>query len=225
MSAELRYLVRTHVAGEADGDVFALRVERREAQQRRGIGVVFAIVVKAPAREQAIRAVELIVKAQRELVKVNGLRRIVGEGAGVGVRQRNVFVKVQGLGRKPVLGNDVARKLGARGSGATGCGERVIDLAEVAGTEVSVALSRARHHAVLHDALPQTLPLVAAEEEGTILAAVDMGNGERSAERAAELVALERLSVDGEEIAGIQLVIAQEFEQVAVELIAAGLGG
>ncbi len=52
-----------------------------------------------------------------------------------------------------------------------------------------------------------------------------MGNGERSAERAAELVALERLSLDGKEVAGIQLVIAQEFEEIAVELIAAGLGG
>ena len=63
VSAELRYLVRTNVAGETYGDVFALRVERREAQQRRGIGVAFAIVVKTPAREKAIRAVELIVKA------------------------------------------------------------------------------------------------------------------------------------------------------------------
>ncbi len=51
VSAELRYLVRTHVAGETNGDVFTLRVERREAQQWRGIGVIFAIVVKAPARK------------------------------------------------------------------------------------------------------------------------------------------------------------------------------
>ena len=51
-----------------------------------------------------------------------------------------------------------------------------------------------------------------------------MRNGKRSAERAAELVALEWLPLKGKEIAGIQLVIAQEFEQIAVELIAAGLG-
>jgi hypothetical protein len=78
---------------------------------------------------------------------------------------------------------------------------------------------------VLDNALAQTLAFVATEEEGSILATVDMGDGERAAEGATELVALEGLSLDGEEVAGVERVIADEFEEIAVELIGAGLGG
>jgi hypothetical protein len=58
--------------------------------------------------------------------------------------------------------------------------------------------------------------LIAAEEEQLILA-------DRSAGGSSELIALQGIARGGEEIAGVQVPIAQEFKQIAVKLIGAGL--
>ena len=60
-------------------------------------------------------------------------------------------------------------------------------------------------------ALPQARALVIGEEEDSVLL-------DGAANRAAELVTLERLAICHEEIAGVELLIAKELEQVAVEL-------
>ena len=48
---------------------------------------------------------------------------------------------------------------------------------------------------------------------------------ERPADSAAELIALQHVALQGEEVARVQFVVAQEFEQHAVKVVAAGLGG
>ena len=52
-----------------------------------------------------------------------------------------------------------------------------------------------------------------------------MRDGERAAEVAAELVALEDLAGDGEVVASVQLIVADELEDAAVEAVGAALGG
>src|SRR5437660_7458031 len=71
--------------------------------------------------------------------------------------------------------------------------------------------------------------LIVAEEESPVFSFVHFGDLERTAHGETELVLLERLSGDtpgiGEKVIRVQLLIAQEFEGAAMELIRARFDG
>ena len=67
------------------------------------------------------------------------------------------------------------------------------------------------------DSLGQPRALVIGEEEDLVLA-------DRAAQRSSELVLVERPARGRKVVAGVQIGIAQEFENVAVERVGAGFG-
>ncbi len=75
---------------------------------------------------------------------------------------------------------------------------------------------------------PAPLPLVVSEEERAILAVVNLGNFQRPSQREPELVLLEWLPADpagvGEEVVGVELLVAQKLPAAAVQRVRAGLG-
>src|SRR5262249_11416333 len=77
-------------------------------------------------------------------------------------------------------------------------------------------------------ALDKPHRLGAYEEKCLVLAVIDLRKPNRSAEGAPKLVELERwwrgAATVGKEIVGVQLVVAKELVEVAVEVVAAGAG-
>src|SRR5205085_4498072 len=124
--------------------------------------------------------------------------------------------------------NHVAWKLGAHvtTAGGTGCGgQRIVDFVQARGAVVAIAFGKCGDSAVEDLSLALPLPLVANKEKRLPLAIVDLGNHHRSAQRAAELVSLQNSGAMRKGIAGVELVIAQEFEQVAIQIIRTGFRG
>ena len=99
------------------------------------------------------------------------------------------------------------------------------------------ARRRGRHGIDRRDAAALLDAGVIGEEERAIVPVVHAGNDQRAAERAAELVAIERRHrileeravglrrLADEEVARVERVVAQELERGAAQLIGAGLGG
>src|SRR5712691_10829235 len=65
---------------------------------------------------------------------------------------------------------------------------------------------------------------VVAEHVPALLFGKEMGDAERSADSAAELIPAERADGGEEKAAGVEDVVAQEFPGVAVPLVGAGFG-
>ena len=152
--------------------------------------------------------------------------------------------------RNHVAGIGIAQELRvgrAHGPGRIECRvepgrERIVDGDQVAAgvtevAEVADAGARGRHG--VDEDLPARLLQagVVGEEERAVVAVVEPGNHQRSADGGAELMPIERrLRILGqaavglrhladEEIAGVERVVAQVFEDGAVQQVAAGLGG
>jgi hypothetical protein len=91
-------------------------------------------------------------------------------------------------------------------------------------TEVASSLCHGRDHTVEHQACALAHCFIAHEEKRPILAAVQFRCREGTTDAPAKLITLKDITLEGEEVPGIELVIAQKFEENAVELAGAGLG-
>lgn len=136
-------------------------------------------------------------------------------------------------GGNAIAGKGRAKELAGTGR-VWGCGERVVNGAELAGGvkgfgEVTGFLFVCGEG---HETLgggELAAAFVDVKEEGFVLAVVDLGDDERAAEAGAVFVALEGAELAaagvGEVAIGIHAAVAEEFEDAAVEGIGAGLGG
>ena len=222
---DLRQVADTHLvqhgraegAGQGRDDVLAAGVEvggpeRRVREIRRSqvrAGIVHPVVVEAVADEHLVLLGEVVVDAERELVRVQLAVRRPGVGPRARVGIRDEAGEVERLGRQPALGNDVAREGLAR--------QRIVDPVRDA-AEVA-ALHRGGGDGQVDRQLPAlTDPFVAQEE-------VRLALDERAAQRPAELVPVQLLLLLHEVVRGVEHVVAHELEEPAVELAPSGLGG
>src|SRR5258705_353879 len=111
-------------------------------------------------------------------------------------------------------------------------GERIVNGHELAGLvprigEIALPFERSRHPSRTDQSLYPAQALIRKEEESSVLAVVEMRDDNRSAPGAAELVeAVGRLTQSAqvhEEILGAEFVVAEKFEQAAVQLVRSGL--
>ena len=165
-----------------------------------------------------------MIDAYVELIPILGARR---RGDQV-VRQRRRGrhrIRIHQLGRHrvpAVTGNDVAGEGLAR-EGPSGAGDRrqrVVDRDRQL-AEVPLPHLQGRHGVDEHPALLLAEPVVIGEEEGPVL-------DDRAPDGPAELTLLERrlllAGAVGEEVVGVEPVVAQEAVARAVNRVAAGLG-
>src|SRR5262245_66093817 len=143
---------------------------------------------------------ETLVELRRELIRVQPARRGVGKGSGGGIRIGDEFGEELRLRREPRRRDDIVRKLGAR--------DRVIYPSRCHRAEVAALHRRGRHYAVEDQSLALPHPFDAPEKEGLVSPVIKFWNGDRPAERAAELVALEDFALPGEEVARVGFVVA-----------------
>ena len=203
-------------------------VERRTLEPGRPERVppilpVFRVHVFAVAGEEPVLRVDLLIQPQRHLIGVELRDRVRHVRVARRIRQRDVLQEELRLRRNAIRRNLIVRKLRARRDAPDGRrGQRIENRREAA--EISLALRRGRHDADVDDALLPPVSLVAREEERLVPSVVHPGNHHRTAERAAELIALELLFVHGEKVLRVERVVAHELEHASVERVAARLG-
>src|SRR5215472_2628726 len=158
---------------------------------------------------------ERLVYPRGHLILIQKSRRCeYGAISGVGIGQ--VLGKELRLRRNPVGRNDVA---GERRSGS-----RIVDDVQARGAEIARFLRGRRHDVVEDGSGSLAHGFIIQEKEGTVFAAVKLRHRQGAADGAAELVPLEDVARQGEEVARIQFVVAQEFEKNAVHLVCAAFG-
>ncbi len=153
---------------------------------------------------------------------------------GVGLREK--LHQIAGHRIDAVGGNDVSGKGGAneiaRRGGIGAVGERIVNGHQLAGLvprigEIALPFERRRHTSRTDQSLYPAQALIRNEEESSVLAVVEMRDNNRSTPGAAELVeAACRLTQSAqvhEEILGAEFVVAEKFEQAAVQLVRSGL--
>ena len=122
---------------------------------------------------------------------------------------------------------------GSIGSGDSAGGTGVVDgqVRSAGGdqlAEVAVAHGRGGHAIDGGDAASGAQTGIVEEKEALVAAIVDLGNEDGSADGHAELILAEdrfALIGGGEDVAGIEDVVAVELEEIAVEVVRARLGG
>ena len=185
---------------------------------------VFGVAMIAVSREQAVLLVDLLVQPERHLVCGKLSDRVRDVGVVRAVRLGDVLHEELGLRRNAVLRNRVVRELRARVDAVDRRRrQRIEDRRQAA--EVAAALRDRRHVAHVDDPLLSPVPFITGEEERLVPAVVHAGNHHRTAERSAELVALELLLVHREEVLRIETVVAEELERTPVKHVAARLRG
>src|SRR4029453_4446310 len=157
--------------------------------ERRKIGRRFLrAVMLAEADEHAVAHPDLLIGPQRYLVRIERRDRIGGERPLGGVGQRDVLHEELRLRRNPILRDRVVHERRAR---VADTGQRIED--ERAAAEVAGAVFRRWYDHVDDVPLIAPLTLVAGEEKRPSLQ-------NRTAQRSAELIALEVLLLCSEEV-------------------------
>ena len=139
--------------------------------------------------------------------------------------------RVDGRGRHDVAGVGVADRGVRAGYGAGAAGVEDGQIRAPGGdqlAEVAIAHGGGGHRVDRGDATAGAEAGVVEEEEGLVLTVVELRNDDRAADGHAELVLPEHglaLVGRGKDVAGIEDVIAVELEDVAMEIVRAGLRG
>ena len=138
-----------------------------------------------------------------------------------GVRQRIKRQIVQRFPSEPALGNDVAgERIAQRLAGAirigANCGGVVQRRAQLG--EIAAPHSRRRDRRIESLRPADARAFVVAKNEGAVLAVIQLGNVDRSAERESELILFHGRADAGriEEIARVQNLVADELESASV---------
>jgi hypothetical protein len=170
-------------------------------------------VLLRQAAEDPLLLRQFLVDADMPLVAVVDAAGLADEVAGRvrGVRQGEVGQDLLRCRMEAVLRDLVA---GERLPYVAGEGERIVDRGHAA--EIAVAHGCRGHVAARGGGGADTLALVVEEEERAIA-------DDAPAERAAELVIGQRVHPNVKVLPGVEVVVAQELEQRAVEVVRAGL--
>ena len=153
-------------------------------------------------------------------------------GVGQGVDAKDVATdRIDRRGRHDVAGVGITSGGIGTGDGAGGAGIEDRQVRAAGGDQlakVTVAHLRRGDGVDGGNAAPGAEGGVVEEEEGSVFAVVEFGDEEGAADGDAVLVLAEdgfTLVRGSEDVTGVEHVIAVKFEDVAVEIVGAGLGG
>ena len=217
-------LAQSRAPGVADGG--GARAD--EAVKAAGVGAG-RVGHREPARD-CVRVSDPLVELDIELIVIERAGRdsqivtCLGTGTTkIGSRQQSEGGSRTGVDE--ALGDLVARQRGAddRTSGADAASAGVINDGGVSGKISGAKCGRGNIENVGGGAGPAAGAFIVAEEEGLVLAVVDLGDLYRATEGKAELILLERLTLRaagiGEEVVGVELFVAQKLPGAAVQSV------